>query len=230
MTLTNTQYNAINDQILMNRKIVEDGQLALLMSGDMAAFKRARTALGLKTHPALDFERSYIPEGHGRWIAITERASEEIVGVSAVRLYENESLAHLLHARLMWGEKDHPLDAVSPISQNWSSGLYDLRGKLVLGGGAYLHPKFKGQNVGKAMAKVLHAVCLRIWEPDFFFNLMVVEKLSSKVHPEKFGYRHTDVIFEADTRPDWGPENECEIVNWKSQAEELEGYPLGLAS
>jgi hypothetical protein len=85
------------------------------------------------------------------------------------------------------------------------------------------------QNVGKAMAKVLHAVCLRIWEPDFFFNLMVVEKLSSKVHPEKFGYRHTDIIFEADTRPDWGPENECEIVNWKSQAEELEGYPLRLA-
>ena len=230
MTLTNIEYDAINTQILANRHIVEAGQLTVSLSGDMGAFKQARSALGLGIHPALDVDRSYIPDGYGRWIAITDHASKTIVGVSATRLFNDESIIHLLHARLVWGDRDHPADAVSPINRRWSQDLDALRGRLVLGGGAYLDRRFKGQNVGKAMAAILHAVCLRLWEPDYFFNLMVVEKLSSKVHPERFGYRHTDVIFDADSRPDWGPENACEIINWKSRDEGLEGYPLKLAS
>ena len=145
--------------------------------------------------------------------------------MSAARLFENESVAHLLHSRMIWGDMEHPVEAFDPIAYSWSRDLHAIQGRLVLGGGAYLDRRYKGQDIGKAMARILHAVCLRLWEPDYFFNMMVVEKLSSKVHPERFGYRHTSVVFDEKTRPNWGPKNPCEIINWKSRNEELAGYP-----
>ncbi len=153
------------------------------------------------------------------------------MGATAARLFENESLSHLLHARIIWGDREHPADPVEPMTEIWSSKVNDISGKLVFGGGAYLDRRFKGHNLGKAMAAIMHAVCMRLWEPDYFFNLMLVEKLSSKVPPEKFGYRHTTVLYDEGTRPDWGPaKNKCEILNWKSRMEELESYTFDRAA
>jgi hypothetical protein len=231
MTLSFDDYQAINEQIAYYQRIVHEGQLAVSMSQDMMAFKEARLSLDKSLHPALDITVSSIPDGHGRWIAIRDAATQDIVGVTAARLFENESLPHLLHARLIWGDREHPADPVEPMTEIWSAELNDIRGRLVFGGGAYLDRRLKGQDVGKAMAGIMHAVCLRLWDPDYFFNLMLVEKLSSKVPPERFGYRHTTMIYDQNTRPDWGPsQNKCEIANWKSRWEELEGYGLDRAA
>lgn len=227
MTLSFDDYNAINEQISYHQRVVQEGQLTVSMSQDMAAFKHARRSLDDWLHPALDIAVSSIPDGYGRWISISDSATQDIVGVTAARLFENESLPHLLHARLIWGDREHPATPVEPMAEVWNRNLHDIRGRLVFGGGAYLDRRLKGQDVGKAMAAIMHAVCLRLWDPDFFFNVMAVEKLSSKVKPERFGYRHTAMIYDETTRPDWGPNrNKCEIINWKSRWEELEGYGL----
>ena len=114
MRLEVDHYDAINKQIRTNREVIEEGQLALMLSSDMRAFKNARVELAGDIHPAIDVDQSCIPEGAGRWISVTDPSRERIIGLTAARFFENESVEHLLHARLIWGDKLHPIDEFDP--------------------------------------------------------------------------------------------------------------------
>lgn len=219
--LSSEDYDAINLQISVNLEALKALGIAVHRSHDMDAFRVTRQSLGSapynKLHPGLDPQCSHIAPRAGQWMSLRDENTGEIVGTTGCRLFRDESIVHLLQSRLIWREKDHPVEPIEPSRYDWDRRLYSVEGRLVFGGGAYVDRNYKNHGIGKAMAALMHAICLRLWEPDYFFNMMVIEKLDSPVNPKRFGYRHTAVVFDANTRPDWGPQNPCEIVNWKSR-------------
>lgn len=222
-------YESINAQIDRHLSNIESQQVTVEMSDDMAAFKDVHVGLNGWIHPTLDIAVSTIRPGDGRWLCLRGRVDgeEKAIATIGARVFDQTSVAHLLHTRLIWGDRRHAeqLGPVSPIRYVWSDDLEKVSGRLVYGGGAFLDRSFKGNELGRSMAALMHAMALRIWNPDFFFNLMKADKLTTKVPPQRFGYRHTTVIFDADTKPEWGPVTPKELVNWKSRAEEMENYP-----
>ncbi len=222
-------YESINAQISHHLENIEAQQVSVEMSDDMLAFKAAHEGLKGPVHPTLDVDASTITPGTARWLCLKARrhAGSNSIGIIACRIFDNTDLAHLFHSRVIWGDRRHAeqLSVVEPIRHDWNADLSAVRGRLVYGGGAFLDRGFKGNELGRSMAALMHAVCMRVWNPDFLFNMMKADKLGTKVPPERFGYRHSAIIFDPQTQPDWGPMNAHKLVNWKSRAEEMQNYP-----
>lgn len=222
-------YEAINAQIRRHLVNIEGQQVTVRMSDDMAAFKAIHEQLKGQVHPTLDVEASTIPQGSAKWLSLRARRDDgpQEIGIIACRVFENTNLAHLFHSRVIWGDRRHSehLGPVEPIRHPWTADLSAIRGRLVYGGGAYLDRTFKGNELGRSMAALMHAICMRVWNPDFLFNMMKAEKLGTKVPPKRFGYHHSAIVFDPNTRPDWGPVSTHKLVNWKSREEELQNYP-----
>ncbi|MEQ8395016.1 hypothetical protein [Thalassobaculum sp.] len=208
--LDQTDYANLERHIAAYVGAIETSGLRLRFDDDPAGFAATRAQFEGYVHPALDPVQSRIPPGSMLWLEATD-ASRRPVGCTAMRRFDGERLADLIWSRRIWGDRHPRLQPIRPISLLWPRGMPEPAGRLVYSGGLYLDRAWRNNALGIRMVRLLRALVVRDWHPDWVFGLSQ-DKMAIADFPRRYyGYTRTVPCFNEAT--DFGPRHEREWLS-----------------
>ncbi len=221
MALSVQDYSNINAHIRHHRVALENRQLRVDSSDDMAAFIDVRSNFPGYIHPAYDPERSVLPPGHAFWLSVREHTGE-VVACAATRRFDNARLLDLFMSREIWFSKSTVIDDMDPLEIAWPEQAMAVEGRLAIHGSLIVDSSQKKKGIGTHLIRLVRAASLRRWRQDWNFGLVRAELDKTSFQKRRYGYPFTCKAFER--KPDWGPEHKVEYLNLISQTKMLAEY------
>jgi hypothetical protein len=228
--LDQQDYANIERHIDAYLQTIERRGLRLRLDDDPAAFTAARGRFEGYVHPALNPVQSRIAPGTMLWLEATA-PDRRVVGCTAMRRFDDERLADLIWSRRLWGDRHPLLRPIKPITLLWPRGMPQPAGRLVYSGGLYLDQEWRDHATGIRMVRLLRALAVRDWHPDWVFGLAQERMARSGFTRAHYGYTRVVPCFDEAT--DFGPKYEQEWLSTISLDEiraELDGAPYDPAS
>lgn len=223
--LDQTDYANLERHIGAYLTAIEGSGLRLRLDDDPHGFAAARGRFEGYVHPALSPVQSRIPEGSMLWLELTA-PDRSIVGCTAMRRFDGERLADLVWSRRLWGDRFPLLRPIRPLTLTWPRGMTEPTGRLVYSGGLYLDKAWRSRGLGVRMVRLLRALAVRDWVPDWVFGLAQEKMARAGFTTEHYGYTRVVPCF--NEAADFGPKYEQEWLSTISLNEiraELDGEP-----
>lgn len=193
--------NAISDPLHLSRYIAEidrhaaDAGLKVELCRDFGEFRDIRRSMADRTpmSPIFDPTVTDVGPGNGFWIK-GSGPDGEILHLQATRRsnLEGVSLAdHLFDLRRLYQLPGLDMDRDVSRDSLLAPALGRISGQVCYHGEIWLDPSLRGRGLSAVMPRMLLALVLAKWSPDFVFGF-VPTKLAYRGVQAQYGYMHVE--------------------------------------
>ena len=173
MRLSARDFDDIQAHIDLTQTSLSRLGLSLHVDNDLRRFA-AYLSEQPKTHGVPnthDPERTYLHPGNSFWVYVREDATERIVACHGQRLLETDDFIEDCLAQPYF-EDITPGLALQPLGLYPEAGMVRIDGRILLGGGTYIHPDWRGRGL-LIFNQCSRSIALRHFRGDYLVGTLL---------------------------------------------------------
>lgn len=193
--------NAMTDPLLVSRYVsgidgfAKEAGLTLEVCRDFVEFRELRSAMPDRTpmSPIFDPSITDVGPGNGFWIKGTG-PDGQLLHLQATRrsnLIDVNLADHLYELRRLYRLPGLDMEADVDRESLSAPALRHISGNVCYHGEIWLDPSLRGQGLSAVLPRLLLALVLMRWAPDFVFGF-VPTKLAYRGIQAQYGYMHVE--------------------------------------
>lgn len=190
MRFRDTDFPHIQEHIDLTRRYLAAFGLTLHADSDMYGFTRYLGSM-TETHGVPnthDPECSVLNPANSFWLYVQDEASKEIIACVAHRLYITDDFVEECKAEIAFENHCPKLD-IAPLGLYPEARNLLLAGRVVLGGGNYVRPDWRGKGL-VIFTRASRSIALRFFLADYLVGMQLNTERRRKMALDSLAYAH----------------------------------------